>query len=59
MVEDWGVSTNVIADDINYQCYVELRDIHGRDNHFIIRESITGKLNLKDKLEGLNFEYLT
>ena len=54
VADDWGMSNNVNMVGINYPCSVELSDECG-----MIRKTITGKLNLEDKLEGYSFDYLT
>ena len=51
---DWGVYTNVKMDDVNHPCSVEHRNSCGN-----IWNTITGKLNHKNKFEGFSFVHLT
>ena len=51
---NWGVSTNTNTADINHPYSVEHRGETG-----IIRNTITGKLNLNINIEGFSFIYLT
>ena len=51
---DWVVPANINMDDMNHPCSVEHRDERG-----IFWNTTTDKLNLKNKLKGLCFVYLT
>ena len=50
---DWFLSNNVNAYDVNHLCYIE--DIYEGG---IIQNTITGKLDVKSDLEGLSLSIL-
>ena len=52
--KDWGVSTNINTNDVNYPCSVERRY-----ERRTIWNKITGKLNIDNNIKGFSFVNLT